>query len=101
PYSWPIPSLGASSLESLSVAGDCWLTVGDAAGLVDPITREGIYFALQSATLAAEAIAGAADCAREYAARVRAGIVTELLRAAHFKAGFFQPRFTRLLIEAL
>jgi geranylgeranyl reductase family protein len=101
PYSWPIPSLGASSLASLQLAGERWLTVGDAAGLVDPITREGIYFALQSAAFAAEAIAGAGDAAREYAQRVRGGIVPELLRAARFKAGFFQPRFTRLLIDAL
>ena len=34
---------------SLDLAGPGWLTVGDAAGLVDPITREGIFFALQSA----------------------------------------------------
>jgi geranylgeranyl reductase family protein len=101
PYSWPIPSLGASSLEALSVSGDRWLTLGDAAGLVDPITREGIYFALQSAVFAAEAIGGAADAVCQYASRVRAEIVAELLRAAHFKAGFFQPRFTRLLIDAL
>jgi geranylgeranyl reductase family protein len=100
-YSWPIPSLGAASLESLEVAGDRWLTLGDAAGLVDPITREGIYFALQSAAFAADAIAGAADTAREYTERVRDGILAELLRAARFKAGFFQPRFTRLLIDAL
>jgi geranylgeranyl reductase family protein len=101
PYSWPIPSLGTSSLERLSVAGDRWLTLGDAAGLVDPLTREGIYFALQSAVFAAAAIGGAADAAREYERRVRGAIVAELLRAARFKAGFFQPRFTRLLIDAL
>jgi flavin-dependent dehydrogenase len=85
----------------LTVAGERWLTLGDAAGLVDPITREGIYFALQSGLLAADALAHAADAAREYAAHVRAAIVDELLRAARFKAGFFQPRFTRLLVDAL
>jgi geranylgeranyl reductase family protein len=100
PYSWPIPSLRVGSLETLTVAGDRWLTLGDAAGLVDPITREGIYFALQSAVFAADALGGAAP-AREYAAHVRAAIVDELLRAARFKAGFFQPRFTRLLVDAL
>jgi geranylgeranyl reductase family protein len=101
PYSWPIPSLGAGSLEALSISGGRWLTLGDAAGLVDPITREGIFFALQSAVFAAEAIGSAADPAGQYARRVRAEIVGELVRAARFKAGFFQPRFTRLLIEAL
>jgi geranylgeranyl reductase family protein len=101
PYSWPIPSLGSPSLEALTIAGDRWLTLGDAAGLVDPITREGIYFALQSAVFAAAAIGGAGDAAHEYTQQVRTEIVAELLRAARFKAGFFQPRFTRLLIDAL
>ena len=46
PYSWPIPSLSARGIERLEIAGPRWCAVGDAAGLVDPITREGIYFAL-------------------------------------------------------
>ena len=49
PYAWPIPSLSSNDFLSLDLAGPGWLTVGDAAGLVDPITREGIFFALQSA----------------------------------------------------
>ena len=35
------------------VAGEGWMAVGDAAGLVDPITGEGLYYALRSADLAA------------------------------------------------
>jgi len=35
------------------------LLLGDAAGLVNPITREGIYYAIRSARLAAPVIAGA------------------------------------------
>jgi geranylgeranyl reductase family protein len=34
------------------------LLVGDAAGLIDPLTGEGIYYALKSAHMAASAIAG-------------------------------------------
>jgi geranylgeranyl reductase family protein len=101
-YSWPIPSLSARSLAALTVAGDGWLTVGDAAGLVDPITREGIYFALQSAALAADAIAwDSANASKRFAEQTRAAIIDELARAARFKAGFFRPRFTRLLIHGL
>ena len=33
-----------------------WLLVGDAAGYIDPITGEGLYYALQSGILAAEAV---------------------------------------------
>jgi geranylgeranyl reductase family protein len=102
PYSWPIPSLHAVDFQSLQPAGPRWFLVGDAAGLVDPITREGIYFALESAAWAAEAIASARGVPWEsYAARVRAETGSELALAARVKQRFFRPSFTRLLIEAL
>lgn len=102
PYSWPIPSLSAADWETTETGGDGWCLVGDAAGLVDPITREGIYFALESAQFAADAIVeGAAQRNRRYTDRVRTEIVAELARAARFKDGFFRPAFTRLMIEAL
>lgn len=102
PYAWPIPSLAAEDFKRLDVSGRGWCLVGDAAGLVDPITREGIYFALLSGQRAAEAIATdfphAGSC---YGDRVREEIGTELARAARFKAGFFHPRFAQLMIRAL
>ena len=101
PYSWPIPSLGSRDLASQQIAGARWCLVGDAAGLVDPITREGIYFALASAGWAAEAITAGGDCARAYCARVRTEAVSELSRAARLKAGFFRPAFTTLMVDAL
>ena len=87
---------------SLTVSGPGWFLVGDAAGLVDPITREGIYFALRSGELRGRGrgIAGASRTQR-YRDRVRDEIAAELARAARFKAGFFRPRFTRLLLDAL
>ena len=48
PYSWPIPSLSARDFAALDLAGPRWALVGDAAGLVDPITREGIFARLGS-----------------------------------------------------
>jgi geranylgeranyl reductase family protein len=102
PYAWPIPSLSARDFEALDVAGPGWLLVGDAAGLVDPITREGISFALQSAAHAADAIASGSPAGhRCYTDRLRAQIGSELSRAARFKAGFFRPHFTRLMVDAL
>src|SRR4051812_5518003 len=99
PYSWPIPSLGSPDLEALHPAGDGWFLVGDAAGLVDPITREGIYFALRSAEWAVEAIASADEGPwHEYARRVRKECGMELARAARIKRRFFQPEFTRFLL---
>ena len=102
PYSWPIPSLTTRGFEALTVAGPGWFLVGDAAGLVDPITREGIYFALLSGQWAADALlSGAADPSRRYAERVRDEIAAELARAARFKRSFFHPQFTRAMMDAL
>ena len=76
------------------------MLLGDAAGLVDPITREGIFFALRSGMLAAAALATASP-AKTYADAVGDELHDELRRAARLKAGFFRPRFTGLLIDAL
>ncbi len=102
PYSWPIPSLTARAFDTLVTSGPNWCLVGDAAGLVDPITREGIYFALRSGGWAAEAMASSrAASTRGYHERVRDEIVSDLAVAARYKAGFFKPRFTQLIVDAL
>jgi flavin-dependent dehydrogenase len=100
-YGWPIPSLRKATLEGERAAGPGWLLLGDAAGLVDPITREGIFFALQSADAAADAVLAAGDAAVTYPQRLRDSIYPELIRAARLKATFFQPKFTALLLRAL
>jgi geranylgeranyl reductase family protein len=99
-YAWPIPSLEARDVDAECPAGDGWMLLGDAAGLVDPITREGIFFALRSGLLAAGALATASP-ARAYTTGVRDELHDELRRAARLKAGFFRPRFTGLMVEAL
>ena len=100
PYSWPIPSLSARDFDALDLAGQRWALVGDAAGLVDPITREGIYFALASGQWIADALM-ADDPAPGYISRVFDEAVCELARAARLKAGFFRPAFTGLMMRAL
>jgi geranylgeranyl reductase family protein len=100
-YSWPIPSLTPDALRRERPSGRGWLLVGDAAGLVDPITREGIYFALCSAEHAAASLLGGGDPAPNYAERLRASVYPELARAAKLKARFFRPPFMALLIRAL
>lgn len=100
PYSWPIPSLSAADFDSLPLAGPRWALAGDAAGLVDPITREGIFFALASGGWIADALASN-DAPAAYRSRVRGDAVPELRRAAQLRAGFFRPAFITLLLEAL
>src|SRR4030095_3626563 len=55
-YSAPVPCLQKTSWKGNVIAGDRWALVGDAAGLADPITGEGIYFAFRSAEILAETI---------------------------------------------
>ena len=100
-YGWPIPSLTEATLREDYPAGESWMLVGDAAGLVDPITREGIFFALLSGQLAAETILAGADPAAGYVQRLRETVYPELLAAARLKARFYRPRFIRLLLSAL
>ena len=100
-YSWPIPSLRASTIEREQPSGARWLLLGDAGGMVDPITREGIFFALVSADCAADSLLAGDDAAARYASLVRGSIYSELLRAARLKEAFFSPRFISLLIRAL
>jgi len=84
----------------MPLAGARWALVGDAAGLVDPITREGIYFALRSGDMLAETLMRACDHSL-YVRRVREELASELARAARLKAGFFRPAFLGLLLHAL
>src|SRR5205807_5315016 len=55
-FSHVLPSLATPSWKRNRVAGEAWMAVGDAAGLVDPITGEGLYYAIRSADLAAKAL---------------------------------------------
>ena len=99
-YSWPIPSLSVGAVALERPAGDGWLLAGDAAGLVDPITREGIYFALLSGEHAAASLRGSLPAA-EYTQRLQDTIYAELGRAARLKKQFFRPELLALLVRAL
>jgi geranylgeranyl reductase family protein len=100
-YSWPIPSLDAPALDVEAPSGPGWLLLGDAAGLVDPITREGIFFALASGDAAAEALSAGQRAGESYAAQIRDTIHAELRRAARLKEWFFRPHVSALLVAAL
>ena len=64
-YSHMLPSLDTSSWRQNRVSGDGWLAVGDAAGLVDPITGEGLYYAIRSADLAVRSLLAEASSLAE------------------------------------
>ena len=103
PYSWPIPSIGYEATRKATLGGAGWMLLGDAAGLVDPLTREGIYFALLSGSWAAEALLATPGprAAARYADKVLSIIQPELSRAAQMSTVFFTPAFSGLLVRAL
>ncbi len=55
-YAHMLPALDVPSWKTNRVAGDGWLAVGDAGGLVDPITGEGLYYAMRSGDLASRVV---------------------------------------------
>lgn len=55
-YGHMLPSLSPGAWRRNRVAGEGWLAVGDAGGLVDPITGEGLYYAIRSADLASQVV---------------------------------------------
>ena len=87
-YSHILPSLRAQTMDALKVSGDGWSAVGDTAGLVDPITGEGLYYALRSAELCAEALL--AHRPAEYKVRLEEEILPELRLAARVSQCFYK-----------
>jgi flavin-dependent dehydrogenase len=101
-YGWPIPSLRARDFDRERPVGPDWALVGDAAGLVDPITGEGIHYALWSGRRLAELIIESRpNAAARYQRWLQDEVYPELRRAARLKAGFFQPSFLKLVLDGL
>jgi geranylgeranyl reductase family protein len=55
-YSHVLPSPEAKTLRGRRIVGKNWAMAGDAAACVDPITGEGLYYAMRSGDLLAGAI---------------------------------------------
>jgi flavin-dependent dehydrogenase len=86
-YAHLIPALTKHALRTSAIAGEGWAMVGDAAGFVDAITGEGLYYALRSAEIfAASMMDGTPD---EYARQVKGEILPELELAAAIADRFY------------
>jgi len=55
-YSHLLPSLSVDTWGGLRLGGSGWALAGDAGGLVDPVTGEGIYYAMRSGELLAQSL---------------------------------------------
>ncbi len=90
-YGHVLPSLETAAWHRNRVAGDGWMATGDAAGLVDPITGEGLYYALRSGDLAAQAII--AEQPSNYQSAMHQEIAEDLEFASRLADHFYQGKF--------
>lgn len=102
PFAAPVPYGGGAG----RLAVGRMIAVGDAAGLADPITGEGISHAIASGRAAAEAVAAALESGEEaaaiYRSRIAADILPEVLkfeRIGDFVYGL-RPGVCRFLARA-
>ena len=100
-YAARIPGLAPRTWDTRQACGDGWALLGDAAGFADPVTGEGIYYALRSAELFAEAYLKGTP--PDYERLWRADFGAELKRASEmrrrFYGNFWGAPFTDRMIE--
>jgi flavin-dependent dehydrogenase len=90
-YAHIIPSLTPDAWRNSNFAGDGWAMIGDAAGFVDAITGEGLYYALRSAELLSQAVL--ADAPKKYPALAKNDFIPELERAARIADRFYSGQW--------
>ncbi|MBD0369391.1 MAG: NAD(P)/FAD-dependent oxidoreductase [Pyrinomonadaceae bacterium] len=100
-YAARIPGLAPKTWDTRRAAGPGWALIGDAAGFADPVTGEGIYYALRSAEIFSAAYLEGK--ALDYENRWRADFGHELRRASEmrrrFYGNFWGAPFTERMIE--
>ena len=86
-----------SDPRAAPVQGEGWALLGDAAGFVDPLTREGIYYAMLSGDLLADALLRRRP--EEYSLAWTRVCAPELSWAAGHGGRFFDARFIERLVS--
>ena len=90
-FSHVLPSPQAQTLRGRRIAGRNWAMAGDAAACVDPITGEGLYYALRSGDLLAQALIEGQ--LQSYAERLRAAFSADLEFASGIARKLFRGTF--------
>ena len=86
-----LPNLSGASFQNSTFSGEGWAMLGDAAGFVDPVTGEGLHYALRSADLLAHALI--ANQPERYASAIRSDFLPELIAAASYADRFYHGSF--------
>jgi len=90
-YSHVLPSPKERTLSERTVLGKNWALIGDAAAWVDPLTGEGLFYAIRSGELLGKSLA--AGCPEKYPAWVKATFSMELEFAARIVRRFYRGSF--------
>jgi len=90
-YSHVLPSPQAQTIRGRRIVGRNWAMAGDAAACVDPVTGEGLYYALRSGDLLAQALIEGQPQA--YPERLRAAFSADLEFAASIARKLFCGNF--------
>jgi len=90
-YSHVLPSPEAKTLRGRRIVGKNWAMAGDAAACVDPITGEGLFYAMRSGDLLAQAIVEGKPQA--YPERLRSAFSADLEFAASIARKLFLGTF--------
>jgi flavin-dependent dehydrogenase len=86
-YSHVLPSPKERTLSERAVLGKNWALIGDAAAWVDPLTGEGLFYAMRSGELLGKSLAE--GCPEKYLAWVKASFRGELEFAARIVRRFY------------
>ncbi len=90
-YSHVLPAPQERTLSGRAVLGRNWALCGDAAAWVDPLTGEGLFYAMRSGELLGRALAD--GCPERYPAQIRASFSVELEFAARIVRRFYRGSF--------
>lgn len=90
-YSHVLPSPQERTLSHRGVIGKNWALVGDAAAWVDPLTGEGLFYAMRSGQLLGRSLAE--GCPERYPAWVKAAFSSELELASRIVRRFYRGSF--------
>lgn len=90
-YSHILPSPQERTLSERTIVGKNWALIGDAAAWVDPLTGEGLFYAMKSGDLLGKALAE--GCPEKYPAWVKASFSAELEFAARIVRRFYRGSF--------
>lgn len=98
-FSALLPSINPEDTHHLeNISGKNWALIGDSCGIIDPITREGIYYAIKTASILGDALM--MDQFQRYSTIVQDAFGKDISWAYRNRNRFFKKEFIDTIVEA-